>query len=58
MASGCLGVILRLLIDAVAVRIAHEAVDRVVGGVGSKVSGLLMGFLAAILALIGIRIKR
>lgn len=58
MVNGCLGVILRLLIDAIAVRIAHDIVDRAVGGVGSKVSGLLIGFFAALLALVGIKLKR
>ena len=58
MVNGCLGLILRLLVDAVAVRIAQGVVDRVVGSVGSKVSGLLIGIFAALLALVGIRLKR
>lgn len=58
MGSGCLGMILRLLVDAVALRIAHGIVDRVVGVVSGKISGMLIGFFAALLALVGIRLKR
>jgi len=57
MASGCLSIFMRLLVDAIAVRVAHGIVDKFMGPVGNKLTGVLMGFLAAILALVGIRLK-
>ena len=47
--TGCLGIFFRLLAEALAVRVAQEIVKRLTGG-------FLRKLLAALLALIGIRI--
>ena len=58
MVTGCLGIFLRLLANAIALRVANGIVDRMVNGVGAKLPGIVMGFLTTVSALVGVRLKR